>query len=71
MLKKNIPSTHKFSSGLRMLNSLRIDKSIKNELFVGNNILEGYTKFSSFKESSALLPLNGLTIIIQMSRSKT
>ena len=49
MLKKNIPSNHKFSSGLRMLNSLRIDKSIKNELLIGNNILDGYTKFASFK----------------------
>lgn len=71
MLKNNLTPTYKYVCNSRILANSFIDSSIKETLSKNNQILDSYSKFSDFQQCFSLLPLNGLTIIVQLSRSKT
>ena len=71
LLKSNINPSHKYVCNMRLIENAKIDPTIKENLIKSNSILENYFKFPEYPQAFSTLPNNSLTIVLQLSRSKT
>jgi hypothetical protein len=71
MLQANIHPTHKYVCNMRLIKNAQIDPAINDSLNKGNQILESYSKFPEYPQAFTSLPNNSITVILQLSRSKT
>ena len=70
ILQKNLHPSHKFNAILELIGTSNISKREIKQIFDSNKLFSSLLKFPSYEDCIALVPRNGIYVVLQLSNDR-
>jgi Na+-transporting NADH:ubiquinone oxidoreductase subunit NqrD len=67
LIRKNLPNSHKLISYLNLIEAIPIESDKIKAFLANDRIFSSFSKFPTYEECVALVPRNGIYVVLQMN----